>query len=221
MNISVEKVMGMIDHTNLKQGALREDIISLCEEAKKYHFCSVCVHPSNVSLAKEQLAGSDVKVCTVVGFPLGENTPQLKAIEARLAYDDGAEEIDMVISNSMVKRGDFDGLLKEVDAVHDACPKAVHKVIIETSILTKEEIVKVCETLLKSKCDFVKTSTGFVGSGATVENVALIKSVVGDNKLIKAAGGIGNGQDALKMIEAGANRLGTSKGAIIAKDLVG
>lgn len=221
MSIAFGKIMGMIDHTNLKQGALKEDIKKLCDEAKRYGFCSVCVHPSNVELCSKELKGSSVKVCTVIGFPLGENMPELKAIEAKMAYEKGAQEIDMVISNSMVKNNDYEGIIKDVEGVVESCPKCIHKVIIETSLLTKEEIVKVCEALLKTKCDFVKTSTGFCGQGATVENVAIIKSVVKDKKLIKAAGGIGGAKDAIAMIEAGANRLGTSKGALIAKELIG
>lgn len=218
--MEVKEVLKMVDHTNLKQGALEEDIIRLCDEAKEYGFCSVCVHPSNVPLAAKCLKGSDVKVCTVVGFPLGENLKETKAAEAKLCAEMGAEEIDMVISNSLVKRGEYDKLAEEVNLVHDACPECVHKVIIETSILTKEEIEKVCETLCNTRCDFIKTSTGFVGEGATVENVVLMNGVINGRKLIKAAGGIRGGKDALDMIAAGASRLGTSKGAKIAEDLL-
>ena len=218
--MEVKQVLKMVDHTNLKQGALEEDIVKLCNEAKEYGFCSVCVHPSNVALAKKCLEGSDVKVCTVVGFPLGENTKEIKAEEAKQCAELGAEEIDMVISNSYVKRGEYDKIAEEVNLVHDACPECLHKVIIETCLLNKEEIVKVCETLCNTRCDYIKTSTGFCGEGATVENVALMNSVIKGRKLIKAAGGIRGGADALAMIEAGASRLGTSKGAKIAEDLL-
>ncbi|MEG2002671.1 MAG: deoxyribose-phosphate aldolase [Clostridia bacterium] len=220
MKLEVKDIMAMIDHTNLKQGITVADLKKLCDEAIKFGFCSVCVHPSNVAICKEFVKNSKVKVCAVVGFPLGENQPELKALEAKMAHENGADEIDMVISNSMVKRGDYDGLLKDVNGVQASCPTCVHKVIIETCLLTKEEIVKVSETLLKSNCDFVKTSTGFCGAGATPENVALIKSIVKDNKLIKAAGGISGAKDAIAMIEAGASRLGTSKGGLIADQLI-
>lgn len=219
MKYEVNEIMAMVDHTNLKQGILVADLKKLCDEAIKFGFCSVCVHPSNIAICKEFLKGSKVKVCTVVGFPLGENMPQLKAYEAKMAFENGADEIDMVISNSMVKRGDYEGLLNDVNGVVASCPQCVHKVIIETCLLTKDEIVAVCETLKKSNCDFVKTSTGFCGQGATLENVALIKSVVLDTKFIKAAGGISGAKDAIAMIEAGATRLGTSKGALIAEQL--
>lgn len=209
----------MVDHTNLKQGTLVQDFENLCAEAVKYGFKSVCVHPSQIQTCKELLKGTDVLVCTVVGFPLGENTTEVKAFEASDAAAKGVDEIDMVISNSMAKRGEFEAITKEINAVFDAAPNCLHKVIIETCLLTKEEIVEVTKAVCASKAHFVKTSTGMCGQGATVENVALMKSVVGEEKLIKAAGGVGGAKDAIAMIEAGASRLGTSKGGIIASEL--
>ena len=220
MSMQVKEIMAMVDHTNLNQGALVSDIEKLCQEAIEFGFCSVCVHPANVALSAKLLKDSNVKVCTVVGFPLGENQPELKALEAKMAHEAGATEIDMVISNSMVKRGDYTAMLNDVNGVQASCPSCIHKVIIETCLLTQDEIAKVSEVLATSNCDFVKTSTGFRGEGATIANVALIKSVVGDRKLIKAAGGIGGASDAIAMIEAGASRLGTSKGKLIADQLV-
>lgn len=213
-------IIGLIDHTNLHQGIQKSDLDKLCKEAVSFGFASVCVHPMNVEYCKNLLKDSMVKICTVIGFPLGENEPKLKAMEAKLAYEKGADEIDMVISNSMVKQRDWDGLLDDVNGVQAACPNCVHKVIIETCLLSQNEIKKVCEVLVKSNCDFVKTSTGFMGAGASVENVALIKSVVGEKKLIKAAGGIGGAEDAIAMVNAGASRLGTSKGTLIAEQLL-
>ncbi len=217
--METKQIMNMVDHTNLKQGALIADFEKLCAEAVKYGFKSVCVHPSQIALCKELLKGSDVLVCTVVGFPLGENTTEVKAFEAKNAAEKGADEIDMVISNSMAKRGEFDAITAEINAVVASAPNCTHKVIIETCLLTEEEIKSVTKAVVNSNADFVKTSTGFCGGGATVHNVAIMKSVTGDKKLIKAAGGVAGAKDAIAMIEAGASRLGTSKGGIIASEL--
>ncbi len=217
--METKQIMNMVDHTNLKQGTTPADFEKLCAEAVKYGFKSVCVHPSQIKLCRELLAGTDVLVCTVIGFPLGENTTEVKAFEAKNAQEHGAQEIDMVISNSMAKRGEFEEITKEINAVCEAAPQCTHKVIIETCLLKEEEIVAVTKAVLASKADFVKTSTGFCGQGATVENVAIMKSVVGEAKLIKAAGGVGGAKDAIAMISAGASRLGTSKGGIIASEL--
>ncbi|MFI3167946.1 MAG: deoxyribose-phosphate aldolase [Bacillota bacterium] len=217
--METKQIMKMVDHTNLKQGALVSDFEKLCKEAIEYGFKSVCVHPSQIKLCRELLKGSDVLVCTVIGFPLGENTTEVKAFEAKNAEENGAQEIDMVISNSMAKRGEFDKITEEINAVVASAPSCTHKVIIETCLLTQEEIEKVTNAVVLSDADFVKTSTGFCGQGATVANVAIMKSVTGDKKLIKAAGGVAGAKDAIAMIEAGASRLGTSKGAVIASEL--
>ncbi len=217
--METKQIMNMVDHTNLKQGSLPVDFEKLCAEAIKYGFKSVCVHPSQIEICKKFLQGSEVLVCTVVGFPLGENTTEVKAFEAKNAFEKGADEIDMVISNSMAKRGEFDAITAEINAVVAATPTCTHKVIIETCLLSEEEIKAVTEAVVASNADFVKTSTGFCGAGATVSNVAIMKSVTGDKKLIKAAGGVAGAKDAIAMIEAGASRLGTSKGGIIASEL--
>ncbi len=217
--METKQIMKMVDHTNLKQGTQVADFENLCAEAVKYGFKSVCVHPSQIKLCKKLLQGSDVLVCTVVGFPLGENTTEVKAFEAADAAKKGVDEIDMVISNSMAKRGEFEAITAEINAVFEAAPDCTHKVIIETCLLTQEEIIEVTKAVKASKAHFIKTSTGMCGQGATVENVALMKSVMGDAKLIKAAGGVGGAADAIAMIEAGASRLGTSKGGIIAAEL--
>ncbi len=216
-----KEILSLIDHTNLKQGLTTFELKTLCEEAHKNGFCSVCVHPVHVAEVRKILRSmrSAVKVCTVIGFPLGENTTAVKVFETKKAIKDGAQEIDMVISNSMVRRGQFKNITKEVRAVRRACGGAILKVIIETSILNNSEIESVCKALLKTNADFVKTSTGFVGGGATVEAVSFIKSVVKDKMQIKASGGIANLKSLVEMHEAGAMRIGTSKGAKIAAEI--
>ena len=212
-------IMKSIDHTNLKQGLLVSDIEKLCLEADRYSFKSVCVHPSQIELCKKFLKTSNVLVCTVVGFPLGENTTESKCFEAQDAMNRGADEIDMVVSNSMVKRCEYENITAEIDKVFESVPKCTLKVIIETCLLTVEEIEKVTQAVCISKADFVKTSTGFCGQGATPENVLIMSKVSGGRKQIKAAGGISGALDAIKMIENGASRLGTSKGALIASEI--
>ena len=200
-----------IDHTLLKQDATQDQIKTLCEEAAEHVFASVCVNPYWVSYASELLADSEAKVCTVIGFPLGANTSATKAFEAKNAIENGANEIDMVINVGELKAGHFDVVEKDIAAVVEAShPKAIVKVIIETCLLTKEEIVKACELSVAAKADFVKTSTGFSTGGATFEDVKLMKETVGDKALVKASGGVRSKEDALKMIELGADRLGTS-----------
>lgn len=202
----------MIDHTLLKADASREEIIKLCQEAKEYDFCSVCVNPSWVSLCAELLQGTNVKVCTVVGFPLGATFTISKSWETQQAIVDGATEIDMVINIARLKDGDYDYVENEIDTLKKVCgDKAILKVIIETCLLTKDEIVKVCKLAKNSKADFVKTSTGFSTGGATVEDIHLMRATVGDDMGVKASGGIRSKEDALAMIEAGANRIGASK----------
>lgn len=200
-----------IDHTILKPDATYEMVRRLCEEAREYGFYSVCVNPCHVRLAESELENSDVKITTVVGFPLGANSSEVKAFEAGKAIAEGADEIDMVINIGALKSGDLERVKSDIEAVADICrDKAVLKTIIETCLLDSEEIVKVCEIARSCRVDFVKTSTGFGASGARVEDVKLMKETVGENIEVKASGGIRTREDALKFIEAGAGRIGTS-----------
>ena len=199
-----------IDHTLLKPIATKADILKLCEEAKQYHFASVCVNPCWVSLCAEVLKGSGVNVCTVIGFPLGANTSEIKAAEAALAIKQGATEVDMVINIGALKEGNTDYVYQDILAVRKASEGKILKVIIETSYLTDEEKKTVCKLAAKAGADFVKTSTGFSNAGATAEDVKLMKGASGIK--VKASGGVRTKEDALKMIEAGASRLGASAG---------
>lgn len=202
----------LIDHTLLKSDAREEDIIKLCEEAKTHHFASVCVNPTHVKLCKELLKDSDVKVCTVVGFPLGANSPLVKGYETKIAIEDGADEIDMVINIGALKDQKFDLVEEDImEVVKNANGRTV-KVIIEACLLTEEEKVKACWCALKANANFVKTSTGFSKHGATIEDVALMKKVVGDKLEVKAAGGVRSYDDMVNMVKAGATRIGTSSG---------
>lgn len=206
----------MIDHTLLKAEATQEQIIKLCEEAKKYGFASVCVNPVWVKTATEELKGSDVKVCTVIGFPLGSNTPETKAFEAKNAIENGATEVDMVINIGALKDKNDELVERDIRAVVDTAKgKALVKVIIETCLLTDEEKVRACELAVKAGADFVKTSTGFSTHGATVEDVALMRKTVGPDIGVKASGGVRDLNDLKSMVEAGANRIGTSSGVKI------
>jgi deoxyribose-phosphate aldolase len=215
-NITKE-IASLIDHTLLKANATEEEIIKLCEEAKEYGFASVCVNPVYVNLCKQLLKGTNVKVCTVVGFPLGATTSNVKAFEAKEAVANGADEIDMVINIGALKSGEYQLVLNDIKAVREATRGKILKVIIETAYLTKEEKIKACELAKQAGADFVKTSTGFAPTGATVEDVALIKSVVGPKIGVKASGGIRTLEDALKMVKAGATRIGTSASVAIVK----
>ncbi|WP_368487175.1 deoxyribose-phosphate aldolase [Spiroplasma sp. DGKH1] len=206
-----------IDHTLLKPEATMEDIIKLCTEAKEYDFASVCVNPTNVSLAASLLRDSDVKVCTVVGFPLGANTTAVKTFEINDAINNGADEIDMVMNIGAFKSKDYALVLNDITACKKATGDRILKVIIEISLLSDEEIVKACQLAMEAQADFVKTSTGFNKSGATVEAVRLMKKTVGDNYQVKAAGGVRTKEDAINMIEAGATRIGTSGGVAIVR----
>lgn len=199
-----------IDHTLLKPTATKADILKICDEAKQYHFASVCVNPCWVALCAEALKGSGVKVCTVIGFPLGANTSEIKAQEAALAIKQGAQEVDMVINIGALKEGNTDYVYQDILAVRKASEGKVLKVIIETSYLTDEEKKTVCKLSAKAGADFVKTSTGFSNAGATAEDVKLMKEASGIK--VKASGGVRTKEDALKMIEAGASRLGASAG---------
>jgi deoxyribose-phosphate aldolase len=202
-----------IDHTLLKPDATRQDIEKLCEDARKYEFASVCINPVYVKLAANLLKGSPVKVCTVAGFPLGTHTPQIKGLEARQAIRDGASEIDMVINIGALKSRDLELLYRDIRSVVESCldGSAICKVIIETALLTDEEKVIACETALRARAHFVKTSTGFASGGATAHDVALMAEVVrGSGMGVKASGGIRSYADAMQMIKAGATRIGAS-----------
>ena len=206
------KLSKYIDHTLLKADASQEAIRRLCQEAIEYDFKSVCVNSCNIPLCKEELKGSDVLVCTVVGFPLGACSTETKVFETNDAIAKGADEIDMVINIGRLKDNDMDYVTEEIRQLKEACGERTLKVIIETCLLTDEEKVRACHAILEAKADFVKTSTGFSTSGATFEDVKLLKDTVGDNCFIKAAGGVRSHEDFLKMIELGANRIGTSSG---------
>lgn len=208
----------MIDHTLLKPEATKEMIKNLCKEAKEYDFKSVCVNPYWVSTAYEELRDCDVLVCTVVGFPLGATTKETKFFETDFAVQEGADEIDMVINVGVLKSKQYDVVLEDIKSVVQAANGRTVKVIIETCLLTDEEKVKACELSMEAGANFVKTSTGFSTAGAKVEDVELMKSIVGDNLEVKASGGIRDLDTALKMIEAGATRLGVSAGVQIVKE---
>ena len=205
----------LIDHTLLKQDATPEQIIALCEEAKKFDFMSVCVNPAYVPLAAECLKGSDVKVCTVIGFPLGMNLTRTKVEEAELAIKEGADEIDMVINVGMLKAGHDQFVEEEIRELKAVAGKRVLKVIIETCLLTDEEKVRACIASKNAGADFVKTSTGFSTGGATVHDVSLMRKTVGPDMGVKASGGVRTHEDLLAMVEAGATRIGTSNGTKI------
>lgn len=208
-----------IDHTLLKPEAQEKDIIKLCQEARDHDFMSVCVNPTWVPLASQELEGSDVKVCTVIGFPLGANQTAVKVLEAKMAVEEGAKEVDMVINIGWMKAGAYDKVQAEIEALVKALPQdVIVKVIIETCLLSKDEIIKVSQIVKDAGADFVKTSTGFSTGGATLEDVALIRQAVGPEMDIKASGGVSNKQEALAMIEAGATRIGASKGIQIVSE---
>lgn len=214
----MENLSKHIEHTLLKQDAKLEDFIKLFEEAKEHKFLGVCINPAYVKLAKENLYGTDVKIVTVVGFPLGANRSDVKAFETSKAVEDGADEIDMVINVSKLKDKDYDFIINDIKTVKTACKDKPLKVILETDLLTKDEIKKACELCIEAKANFVKTSTGFVkgGVGAKAEDVKLMFDTVSPYGLkVKASGGIRDKEAALKMLEAGAERLGTSSGVKI------
>lgn len=212
----------MIDHTILKADAKEEDVLRIIEEAKKYEFFSVCINPCWVALAKEHLAGTSVDVCTVIGFPLGANTSEVKAYEATDAINNGATEVDMVINVGALKSKQYKKVSKDIQAVVDAAKdKALVKVIIETALLTDEEKIKVCELAKEAGADFVKTSTGFSTGGATAADVKLMRETVGPDMGVKASGGIHNEAQAQAMIDAGATRIGTSAGVAIMEGATG
>ena len=205
----------LIDHTILKPIAQRADIERVCAEGRKYGFCSVCISPVWVGYAKQLLKGSDVKVCTVIGFPLGANTSAVKAYETKDALNNGADEIDMVINIGALKDKDYDTVLADIQAVRQACQGHTLKVIIETSQLTDDEKVKACEISAQAGADFVKTSTGFTGGGATAADVALMKKSIPAHMQVKASGGVRTREDFDAMVSAGATRIGASSGVKI------
>ncbi|QKS70461.1 deoxyribose-phosphate aldolase [Paenalkalicoccus suaedae] len=206
----------MIDHTQLKAETSVEQIEKLCNEAKEFQFASVCVNPTHVKLAAERLQGSGVDVCTVIGFPLGANTPEVKAFETTNAIENGATEVDMVLNIGALKDGNLELVERDMRAVQEAAQgKALTKVILETCLLTDQEKVTACEIAVKVGLDFVKTSTGFSFGAATVEDVKLMRETVGDQAGVKASGGVRSLADAQAMIEAGATRIGASAGVQI------
>lgn len=209
----VENLNKYIDHTLLKADATEEEIKVLCEQAAAHHFMSVCVNPTWVKKAAAYLNGSDAVVCTVIGFPLGANTSEVKAFEAKNAIQNGAEEVDMVINIGALKDQDDEAVERDIHAVVKAAEgKALTKVIIETSLLTDEEKIRACEIAKKAGADFVKTSTGFSTGGATIEDIKLMRSAVGPEMGVKASGGVRTPEDAANFIAAGATRLGSSNG---------
>jgi deoxyribose-phosphate aldolase len=207
------------DHTILKPAATVAEVTKICQEAISHGFFSVCINPVHVKKVSHLLNGTGVKVCAVVGFPLGANTSEMKAWETRQAIVDGADEIDMVINVGALKGKDFDFVKNDIKAVVKAASGNIVKVIIETCLLEKNEIVEVCKIVKKAGAHFVKTSTGFAGGGATPEDVALMKKTVGDDLQVKASGGIKSLADFEKMIAAGADRIGASAGVNIMKEL--
>lgn len=206
------KLSKYIDHTLLKADASLAAIEKLCEEAKEYDFKSVCVNTCNIPFCKKKLEGSDVLVCCVIGFPLGAMSTEAKVAETKDAIEKGADEVDMVINIGRLKDRDYDYVTSEIAAIKKACSGKTLKVIIETCLLTDEEKVAACKCILEAKADFVKTSTGFSTSGATFEDVALLKETVKDKCFVKAAGGVRSREDFEKMIALGADRIGTSSG---------
>lgn len=217
----MENINRHIEHTLLKQDAKKEDFIKLFKEAQKHNFLGVCINPNYIQLAKKELAGSNVKIVTVVGFPLGANRSDVKAFETGKAIQDGADEIDMVINVTAIKDKNYNFVLNDIKTVKEACGNIPLKVILETDLLDKEEIKKACELCIEAKADFVKTSTGFVkgGVGAKAEDVKLMFETVSPYGLkVKASGGIRDKETAIKMLQAGAERLGTSSGVKIIED---
>ncbi|HEL2055917.1 TPA: deoxyribose-phosphate aldolase [Streptococcus suis] len=211
------KLNKYIDHTILKPETTKEQVAQILAEAKEYDFASVCVNPTWVAYAAQELKDSDVKVCTVIGFPLGANTPALKAFETKDAIENGADEIDMVINIGALKSKNDELVLEDIKAVVEASGDKLVKVIIETCLLTEEEKVKACQLSKEAGADFVKTSTGFSTGGATVEDVALMRKTVGPDMGVKASGGARSYEDAIAFIEAGATRIGASSGVAIMK----
>ncbi len=216
MELSSRELAKYIDHTLLKPQATRAQILALCDEAKRYGFASVCVNPCHIETAAKALRGTEVTPCCVIGFPLGASTPETKAFEAADAVSKGAKEIDMVLSLGAAREGRWDAVEDDIRGVAGAIDgRAKLKVIIETCLLTDAEKVHACQAAVRAGADFVKTSTGFSTAGATIADVALMRKTVGPDIGVKAAGGVRTYEDAVAMLEAGANRLGTSAGVAI------
>jgi len=212
----MENIAQYIDHTILNADATKADIRRICEEAKEYNFKTVCIQPYWVKYAKQILEDSEVGVTTVIGFPLGANTTEMKVAEAKLAVAEGASDVDMVINIGALKSADYDTVLNDIKAVVDAVTgKAIVKVIIETSLLTKSEKIRASELAKQAGADFVKTSTGFSTGGATLDDVQLMRATVGPDMGVKASGGVRTYEDAKAMIEVGATRIGASSGISI------
>lgn len=205
-----EEILKKVDHTLLKQIATMKDIEKICDDAIANNTASVCIPPVYVKQAKEYVKGK-MKICTVIGFPNGYNTTSTKVFETAQAVKDGADEIDMVINIGKVKENNYEYISNEINKIKEACNGKLLKVIIETCLLTEDEKIKLCEVVSNSKADYIKTSTGFSTAGATLEDIILFKNHIKNGKKIKAAGGIKDFQDARKFIEAGADRLGTSR----------
>lgn len=210
------KISNMIDHTILKAFARKDDVKTICDEAKENGFFSVCINPTYIEFAKKELEGSDVKVCTVIGFPLGANTSEVKAFETQDAIEKGADEVDMVINVGALKDKNYELVLNDIKSVvNSANNKALVKVIIETCYLTDDEKVKACELAVEAGADYVKTSTGFGTGGSTPEDIKLMRETVGKDIGVKASGGVRNTKDAINVIEAGASRIGASASVAI------
>ena len=216
-----KEIAALIDHTLLKPESTAAMVEQLCDEAVSAGFCSVCILPGYVHLAAQRLKDTKVKVCTVIGFPLGANESAIKAIETGVAIDQGADEVDMVINVGLIKSAEWDKVGKDISAVVGAAKGKTVKVILETCLLSDEEKKKACETCVSAGADFVKTSTGFSTSGASVEDVSLMRQTVGPDIGVKASGGVRDYETARAMVEAGANRLGTSSGLIIVGEVSG
>ena len=214
------KLNKYIDHTLLKADATQESIKELCRQAKEYDFMSVCINSSNIELAKEELKGTDVKICTVIGFPLGATTTESKVFETTDAIEKGADEVDMVLNIGALKSKNFDIVLRDISEVAKAAHNKgkILKVILETCLLEKDEIIKACQLSKEAGADFVKTSTGFSTGGAKEEDVALMRKTVSERVKVKASGGIRDYKKSLEMIEKGADRLGVSAGVNIYKE---
>ena len=216
--MEIKDILMRCDHTLLAQTATWEDIKALCDDGIRFSTASVCIPPCFVRQAKEYV-GEELPVCTVIGFPNGYNSTAVKVFEAEKAIEDGADEIDMVINIGAVKEGDFDRVQKEIEAVRRVCGMKILKVIIETCLLTEDEKIRLCKVVTDAGADYIKTSTGFAGGGATREDVALLREHVGSAVKVKAAGGIASLEDAADMIRLGADRLGTSRIVKVAKAL--
>ncbi len=211
----------MIDHTVLKADTPLETVKRICDEAMEYGFASVCINPCHVAYCADYLKDSDVNVCTVVGFPLGANTSAVKAFETKDAIANGADEIDMVMNIGALKDKNYDLVRNDVKAVVEAANGTLVKVILETCLLTEDEIKKACELCVEAKADYVKTSTGFSTRGATIEDVQIMKAAVQGKAKVKAAGGVRTHEDMVKIVEAGADRIGTSAGCSLVDKKVG